>query len=223
MNGRGRFLFVAASVLAYVLCFAPIYAVVGPVAAMLTVVPAITIGGLLGVRAGLLFGVLTAPLNFLLYAGVGNANGAEPATLLMGAVGCAGTAAVVGWLKGLLDRVRQQSRALEVEAAKRQQVEERLVYIATHDALTNLPNRKLALDRLGRALELSKRRADYTFAVIYLDFDRFKLINDRLGHAAGDQLLAESARRLAACLRPVDTVARQGGRRVCDPVGGHPG
>ncbi|MFN6463971.1 MAG: EAL domain-containing protein [Nostoc sp. DedVER02] len=86
-----------------------------------------------------------------------------------------------------------------------------LIHDAFHDILTNLPNRALFMERLERALMLAKRRADYTFAVLFLDLDRFKVINDSLGHVIGDQLLTALARRLEKCLRAGDTVARLGG------------
>ncbi len=89
--------------------------------------------------------------------------------------------------------------------------EERLVHNAFHDALTDLPNRALFFDRLTHAVDRAKRRRDYAFAVLFLDLDRFKVVNDSLGHRVGDQLLIGIARRLEACLRPGDTVARLGG------------
>jgi diguanylate cyclase (GGDEF)-like protein/PAS domain S-box-containing protein len=82
---------------------------------------------------------------------------------------------------------------------------------AFHDELTGLPNRSLFLDRLGRALERAKRRSNSLFAVLFLDVDRFKTVNDSLGHEAGDLLLASIARALLTSLRPEDTVARLGG------------
>ncbi len=89
--------------------------------------------------------------------------------------------------------------------------EAQLIYDAFHDVLTGLPNRALFMERLERALMLAKRRPDYTFAVLFLDLDRFKVINDSLGHMIGDQLLTALARRLENCLRTGDTVARLGG------------
>jgi diguanylate cyclase (GGDEF)-like protein len=94
---------------------------------------------------------------------------------------------------------------------KRLQWEERLVHNAFHDPLTDLPNRLLFLDRLGLCVSRSKRNPDYLFAVLYMDLDRFKLINDSMGHALGDQLLVEVGRRLQTSLRDTDTVSRLGG------------
>ena len=88
--------------------------------------------------------------------------------------------------------------------------EDRLAHQAFHDVLTGLPNRALFLDRLERALTRARRHTQYP-AVLFLDLDRFKLINDSLGHEAGDQLLVAVAERLRVCLRPEDTAARLGG------------
>lgn len=80
-----------------------------------------------------------------------------------------------------------------------------------YDQLTGLSNRTLFRDQLERALKRSKRQSDYLFAVIFLDCDRFKVVNDSLGHLLGDQLLIETAQRLQSCIRPGDVVARLGG------------
>ena len=93
----------------------------------------------------------------------------------------------------------------------RKQAEERLLHDAFHDALTGLPNRALMMDHLKLALARSQRNEKAMFAVIYLDLDRFKIINDSLGHMIGDQLLVGIARRLENTLRPGDTIARLGG------------
>jgi diguanylate cyclase (GGDEF)-like protein len=95
-------------------------------------------------------------------------------------------------------------------AVERRRTEERTQHEALHDALTGLPNRSLFLDRLQHALSVAARR-ETPIAVLFLDLDQFKLVNDGLGHAAGDELLAAVASRLEEALRPGDTVARFGG------------
>jgi diguanylate cyclase (GGDEF)-like protein/PAS domain S-box-containing protein len=94
---------------------------------------------------------------------------------------------------------------------ERKRCEESLQENALQDSLTGLPNRVLLADRLARNLDLAKRRGEYKFAVLLLDLDRFKLVNESLGHAAGDRLLLDVARRLSACVKQSDTVARTGG------------
>ena len=111
-------------------------------------------------------------------------------------------------------RTIQLNRAndeLNIELAERKRAQDQLTYTALHDPLTDLPNRVLFLDRLNQAMERAKRQKGYTFAVFFLDLDRFKVVNDSLGHDIGDLLLVENARRLKSCVRSLDTVARQGG------------
>ncbi len=93
----------------------------------------------------------------------------------------------------------------------RKRAEERLVHDALHDALTGLPNRVLFMDHLKHAVERARRNRGFFFTVLFLDLDRFKVINDSLGHMVGDQLLVGIARRLETCVRSIDTVARLGG------------
>jgi diguanylate cyclase (GGDEF)-like protein/PAS domain S-box-containing protein len=93
----------------------------------------------------------------------------------------------------------------------RKRAEGQLLHDAFHDTLTGLPNRALFIDRLRQSLARAKRLGAHKFAVLFLDLDRFKVINDSLGHMVGDQLLIGIARRLETCLRPGDTVARLGG------------
>jgi len=108
------------------------------------------------------------------------------------------------------------------DVTERTQFERELSHQALHDQLTGLPNRTLLLDRLDHAL-VSSRRKDTTVAVLFMDLDRFKLLNDSFGHHAGDQLLREMARRLQERIRPGDTVSRFGGDEfvvLCDEVAG---
>ncbi len=100
---------------------------------------------------------------------------------------------------------------LRSDLSLKRQTQEHLLYSTLHDALTGLPNRSLFTERLRHAMRRAARHPDDLFAVLFLDLDRFKDINDNLGHFAGDELLRAVARRLEACLRPEDTVARLSG------------
>lgn len=110
--------------------------------------------------------------------------------------------------------VRGQVRSLEKMVAARtrglEAANQQLRHMATHDSLTGLPNRALLEDRLRQAMSMALRQ-DQRFAVVVCDIDRFKLVNDSMGHHAGDLFLQEIARRLSSCLRSGDTLARQGG------------
>ena len=97
------------------------------------------------------------------------------------------------------------------DVTDQKQAEKLLLHNAFHDALTGLPNRALFMDRLKHALVEGKKGEGYSFGVLFLDLDRFKVVNDSLGHQIGDQLLVATARRLESCLRPGDIVARLGG------------
>ncbi len=99
---------------------------------------------------------------------------------------------------------------LRAEIDDRQQAENRMRHMANHDALTGLPNRRLLHDRLRQAMALA-HRSEHKLAVLFIDLDRFKTINDSLGHASGDLLLQDVAKRLSGTLREGDTVARLGG------------
>ena len=97
------------------------------------------------------------------------------------------------------------------DVTERKRAEDQLLHNAFHDSLTGLPNRALFLDRLERLIKHVHRHPEYTFAVLFLDLDRFKVVNDSLGHGVGDDLLIAIGHRLEACLREGDSVARLGG------------
>ena len=102
------------------------------------------------------------------------------------------------------------SFAFFTDITDRKRMETQLRYQAMHDPLTALANRTLCLDRISRALERARRRDDYYYALIFLDLDRFKIINDSMGHNFGDQILVEVGHRLMDCVRELDTVSRFG-------------
>ncbi|NJD07599.1 MAG: EAL domain-containing protein [Methylococcaceae bacterium] len=97
------------------------------------------------------------------------------------------------------------------DITRRKAAEAQLAHDASHDALTGLPNRMLFTDRLQHAIGMAQRRPDYAFAVLFMDIDRFKVINDSLGHRIGDQVILVVAARISACTRDNATLARLGG------------
>ncbi|MEH2355118.1 GGDEF/EAL domain-containing response regulator [Nostoc sp.] len=109
---------------------------------------------------------------------------------------------------GELEKTLQK---LQQEIHSRQKLQSQLLDIALHDSLTGLSNRVLFIRRLENALNRAKQNSSYQFAVLFLDCDRFKVVNDSLGHPVGDELLIAIAQRLQACIIPVDTLARLGG------------
>lgn len=121
------------------------------------------------------------------------------------------------WISENARLVRDEATGKELcegsveDISKRKMAEQRLVRHAFHDKLTGLPDRALFLDRLDQFIKRTARNERYLFAVLFLDLDRFKNVNDSLGHMMGDQLLVSTARKLEACLRSGDTVARLGG------------
>jgi diguanylate cyclase (GGDEF)-like protein len=127
---------------------------------------------------------------------------------------------------------RVQKRTAELEAAnsqlqreiqQRKRVQKQLMYMALHDALTGLPNRVLLMEKLEAALKETQKNHQYRFAVLFIDCDRFKVVNDSLGHLTGDRLLSLISDRLELCLRPVDTLFRLGGDEftiLLNPING---
>ncbi len=110
-----------------------------------------------------------------------------------------------------LAELATEEALLRSDLDERTRVEHRLRHSTLHDALTGLPNRTLFMERLSHAIARFKRRKEALFAVLFLDLDRFKVVNDSLGHQVGDELLVAVAERLQSCLRAEDTVARLGG------------
>jgi diguanylate cyclase (GGDEF)-like protein len=117
----------------------------------------------------------------------------------------------MGQLQGQTNELEKTNQELQTEITERKAVEQQLTYDSLHDAMTGLPNRTLFLDRLGQAIEYCKRRTESTFAILFVDIDQFKVINDSLGHLTGDQLLISAGQRMKEGLRSSDTVARLGG------------
>ena len=109
-------------------------------------------------------------------------------------------------IPGTENHVASLTDISELKEAERQ-----ISHQAFHDTLTNLPNRELFIEHVNMAIKRGKRRTDYHFAVLYLDIDRFKLVNDSLGHSVGDNLLNAFAGRIQGSLRELDTLARLGG------------
>jgi diguanylate cyclase (GGDEF)-like protein/PAS domain S-box-containing protein len=97
------------------------------------------------------------------------------------------------------------------DVTERKEAEQQLIFDALHDALTGLPNRLLFMDRLMHAIDREKRNTNYLFAVLFMDINRFKVLNDSMGHTIGDEMLVSVSQRLEECLRIGDTVARFGG------------
>jgi len=122
------------------------------------------------------------------------------------------TASPIRNAKGQTDKLVIVNR----DITERKRAEELLAHNAFHDGLTNLPNRALFLDRLQHALTLSKRHANYKFAVLLIDVDEFKIINDSLGHTAGDELLIQIGQRLKDAVRRADLVSRPRNSGVAD-------
>ncbi|KAF0233664.1 MAG: Diguanylate cyclase/phosphodiesterase with PAS/PAC [Desulfovibrionaceae bacterium] len=114
-------------------------------------------------------------------------------------------------LKAKVRDLEDSQRSLKREIEHRRKVEEQLKHMALHDPLTGLPNRTLMRDRIQQAIRRSQRHNSAAYAVAYMDLDKFKLVNDTMGHAVGDKLLVQVGERIVASVRQLDTVARFGG------------
>jgi diguanylate cyclase (GGDEF)-like protein/PAS domain S-box-containing protein len=125
-----------------------------------------------------------------------------------------GEVRLVSWsntvLRGIDGRVSGMA-SIGTDLTAQRRAQEQVLHDALHDALTGLPNRALFLERLEGALARAKRHHGYVFAVLFVDLDRFKFINESLGHALGDELLVQAGKILRECVAPDDTVARLGG------------
>ncbi|MBW3532563.1 diguanylate cyclase [Shewanella sp. NKUCC06_TVS] len=114
----------------------------------------------------------------------------------------------------VIDRTKalaELNKSLEKEIQQRRSMEAKLVHDAKHDALTGLPNRAMFMERLSQAIKHVRRHSLEQFALLFIDLDRFKQINDTMGHLEGDKFLIETASRLKSCIRDNDTLARLGG------------
>jgi len=126
-------------------------------------------------------------------------------------------------IKAVVDGTTTRTYTLISDVGGRQAEQRKLAYQATHDHLTDLPNRFLLLDRLDN-LTSQQRRHPSPAMLVFIDLDRFKAVNDRYGHAVGDEVLRTTAQRLAGAMRSCDTVARLGGDEfvvLCTSVGDH--
>jgi diguanylate cyclase (GGDEF)-like protein len=187
-----------ALMIAYVLAFVLLHNLLGDLVFLPAALLVAVVGWLWGLWAGVLAGVLTFPLLLLLLSLFGQAVGIRlfQSGLFVGTPVMVAIGAMVGWLREIHEQIHKQVDQLEHQAL--------------HDPLTGLPNRLLLSDRLAQALARARRRKE-SMAMLFMDLDNFKVVNDSLGHEVGDGLLKAVARRLRTQLRPEDTIARLGG------------
>jgi diguanylate cyclase (GGDEF)-like protein len=184
--------------IAYMLAFVPLHNLLGDLVFLPAALLVAGVGWLWGLWAGLFAGALTFPLLLVLLNLVGQTVGNRlfESGLLVGILVMVAIGGMVGQLHELHERAQKQADELKHQAL--------------HDPLTELPNRLLFSDRLTQALARAWRRKE-PIAMLYMDLDNFKVVNDSLGHEVGDRLLIAVARRLRDRLRPEDTIARLGG------------
>jgi diguanylate cyclase (GGDEF)-like protein len=214
------FLIATGSMLLYALIYLGVYPYLGLWAAAFNMIPAAIFGLLIGVRGGFFYLLIAIPINILLFNWVESPNN-ELITHFLGISAFTLVSIGIGWmrdLRGLNDQIHKQTLELETERkllqeeiVRRTYAEEKLVHEALHDPLTDLPNRRLFFNRLEHAYAWSKRNPDNLCAVLFIDLDKFKTINDSMGHEAGDHLLKQVSSRLKSTIRDIDTVARMGG------------
>ncbi len=202
----------------YTAAFLVLNPLTGMAAGILMIIPMAVGGWLLGVRGSLFFGIFSSVLNYFLFRHATDSHAGAVIPTLINGFSFTLIAMLFGWIKEFLDQANLEAetlqgerKSLREEILRRREAEDRLTDEAFHDPLTDLPNRRLFFNRLEHALEWNKRHPDHLFGVVYLDFDRFKVINDSLGHSVGDLLLVSVARHLRVSVRSVDTVARMGG------------
>ncbi len=212
------YIIVLLTVVLYPLVFLIVYPAAKTATAALAVFPVIVVSWYLGVRWGIVYSLFTIPMDVYLFYYVGDPESGAVIPSTIGSLVFLLVGVGIGSIRNLLEQVRTQTDALleeqhnlQEEMQRRINAEEQLMHEALHDPLTNLPNRRLFANRLEHAIEWNKRHPQDIFAVIYLDFDRFKLINDSLGHSVGDKFLVILGQRLKSCVRTMDTVARMGG------------
>jgi diguanylate cyclase (GGDEF)-like protein len=208
--------FSAGAVGAYIIAFFLLFTFMGAEVIAVTPLPAVVIGWMWGLRAGALAGLLGIPFDVSILL-----MGGDPAWKILvdpqiysGAVASIIIGAMAGRMRDYKHHIRRETdnrqRTESALITKIRAAEEAASQMAYYDTLTGLPNRALFYDRLNQALALARRRKTM-LAVTFLDVDRFKTINDTLGHTMGDRLLKSIADRLKNCVREIDTVSRFGG------------
>ncbi|MBK9926585.1 MAG: GGDEF domain-containing protein [Anaerolineales bacterium] len=215
-----RLLISVSSMVLYAVLFLALSPSLALNAAAINVIPAAVFGVLLGVRGGFLYLLISIPTNLFLFNIIQSPYN-QLTTHLLGISTFTLVSIGIGSVRDMRhhnDRMRKQAAELELERQllkeeikRRAFAEEKLTHEALHDPLTDLPNRRLFFSRLEHACAWSKRNPDSLCAVMYLDLNKFKDINDSLGHEAGDHLLKQVADRLRLSTRDIDTVARMGG------------